>query len=140
VSWRSDENPDREPIAVFRYVVGCAGPNTGALKVGISGRQAPVNQRISLTVDHEAVTDDEALRVLITRKLKSGALPRDTQPRMFGAPGIGQKCDACEEVISANQLAMAVPLQPKRGFLFLHAGCFSMWDAERRTLPAGGDG
>jgi len=99
-----------------------------------------VNQRISLTVDHEAVTDAETLRALIARKLKSGSLPRDSQPRMFGAPGIGQKCDACEEIISAGQVAMAVPFQQRKIFLYLHAGCFSVWDSERRVLPADDDG
>ena len=53
---------------------------------------------------------------------------------MFGAPGVGQKCDACEEVIFAGQLAMAVPFQQKKILLQLHAGCFSIWDFERRTV------
>jgi len=53
---------------------------------------------------------------------------------MFGAPGIGQKCDACEEIISAGQVAMAVPFQQRKIFLYLHAGCFSVWDSERRAL------
>ena len=79
--------------------------------------------------------DRKALRTLIRAKLRDGRLPVNNIPRVLGGPGNGEICDACDAVIAKDQLGIeeiplagggAKPLQA-------HAGCFQIWDAERRT-------
>ena len=59
-------------------------------------------------------------------------MPYESASRLFGAPGIGQGCAACKTPIEKTQLAMAVPTPKDKTFIFLHAGCFAIWDEERR--------
>ncbi len=49
----------------------------------------------------------EAIRLLIREKLQDGRLPHDGAPKMRGSPGDGATCDACGEIITANQLMMS---------------------------------
>jgi hypothetical protein len=57
---------------------------------------------------------------------------------LYGAPGgIGRICDGCDQTMTAAQLVMAVP----RGdtFVYLHAGCYMIWNEERtaaKVTPA----
>ena len=50
--------------------------------------------------------EDRTLRFLIQRKLAAGQLPQDSIPRMWGGPGNGECCDACEETITKTQFVM----------------------------------
>ena len=79
--------------------------------------------------------DKEALRTLIRAKLRDGRLPVNNISRLCGGPGNGEVCAACDALISKEQLAIEEiflaggdgrPLQ-------VHAFCFQIWDAERRT-------
>jgi hypothetical protein len=40
------------------------------------------------------------LQLVIRHKLETGALPRNSIPRVWGGPGNGETCDACESVIT----------------------------------------
>jgi hypothetical protein len=77
--------------------------------------------------------DQDALRLLIRRKLAAGTLPHDSIPRFWGGPAAGEECDACEALISADQLVMEGINATKRGYQF-HVECFAVWDAERDVL------
>ena len=111
---------------------------------GVDRKSPPgVKTRVNLPrpLDREATTNHELLHALIARKLQAGRLPRDRPPRIFGAPGTGGTCDACEEVLSAAQLVMTLLLQQDGTVGFLHADCFVVWDCERRVLrPLSPDG
>jgi hypothetical protein len=85
----------------------------------------------------------EALRLLIREKLQDGRLPRESAPRVRGSPGHGATCDACGEIITANQVMVelglyrGVELGLYRGndkSWCLHADCFMLWDTERGQL------
>ena len=67
--------------------------------------------------------DQDALRLLIRRKLVSGELPQDGIPRFWGGPPDGEHCDACEEVIRADQLVMEGISSTNNQGLQLHVEC-----------------
>jgi hypothetical protein len=73
----------------------------------------------------------EAIRILIRQKLAGGTLPNDNIPRFWGGPSDGEECDACDEVILANQLLMeGISTLTSKGIQF-HVECFYLWDVER---------
>ncbi len=75
-------------------------------------------------------------RSLIQTKLRDGRLPVDNIPRFWGGPGNGETCDACEDIITKDQMAMdgnSVASGGRRA-LQIHAECLQIWDAERRRL------
>lgn len=75
----------------------------------------------------------ESLRAIIRRKLATGELPHDSIPRFWGGKSDGEDCDACGEVIAAEQLLMeAISRTNNQGIQF-HVECFYLWDAERET-------
>jgi hypothetical protein len=76
----------------------------------------------------------EALRALIREMLQDGRLPRDSAQRVRGSPGDGATCDACGEIITANQVMMEVgPFPGEKQSLCFHADCFQLWNAERHA-------
>jgi hypothetical protein len=57
----------------------------------------------------ETTMEQQALRFLIQRKLADGRLPHDSIPRVWGGPGNGETCDACEDIILKEQFGMELP-------------------------------
>jgi hypothetical protein len=49
---------------------------------------------------------DTTRRILIRIKLRDGALPQDSIPRVWGGPGNGETCDACEEIVTKSQMGI----------------------------------
>jgi hypothetical protein len=75
----------------------------------------------------------DSLRALIKAKLRSGVLPYDSIPRIWGGPAAGETCDACEAVILGDQMVIeGIALSGGRRPLQLHVTCFGVWDEERR--------
>jgi len=87
--------------------------------------------------------DQESLRLLIRGKLDQGLLPYDSIPRVWGAPGAGETCDACELIIELPELVIEgisladghrpFEVHDRRRPLQLHVRCFYLWDLERRS-------
>jgi hypothetical protein len=87
--------------------------------------------------------EEEALRNLIKCKLESGLLPYNSIPRIWGAPGTGETCDACDRAVEQHEMVMegisladgveARHVSDRRRPLQLHVRCFYFWDAERRS-------
>ena len=50
--------------------------------------------------------DPQAIRVLIQAKIQDGRLPRRSIRRVCSSPSTGEKCDACETIVSMDQLVM----------------------------------
>jgi hypothetical protein len=83
-----------------------------------------------------------SLRSLIREKLASGRLPHDSIPRIWGGPGQGEMCDACDEVITKPQMLMEGISETGPG-IQMHVQCFYVWDAERKVIghePSGPGG
>jgi len=79
--------------------------------------------------------DQESLRLFIRRKLQDGRLPHDSITRVWSSPSDGETCDACDAILSKEQLLMeAITLVPlgRRPFQF-HVRCFQVWDHERQA-------
>ena len=82
----------------------------------------------------------EALRRLIRGKLDDGRLPYDCMPRFWGGRGNGEQCDACEALITKEQLVIegvASKHTDKKPTQF-HVKCFYVWDAELRAVAPPG--
>ena len=79
--------------------------------------------------------DDQGfLHLLIQRKLDDGRLPHNSIPRIWGGPGDGEACSACEEPIPKNQLLMeGISLDGDRRRVQFHVGCFYLWDKVRKA-------
>lgn len=78
--------------------------------------------------------EDHTLHLLIRSKLADGQLPQDSIPRMWGGPGNGESCDACEETITKAQFVMEGVSNSEGGRgVQLHVRCFQVWDAERQV-------
>ena len=89
----------------------------------------------------------DALRLLIRAKLEQGRLPYNGIPRIWGAPGNGETCDACELIIPPSDMVIegismtgdvtdaskALPAVDRRRPLQLHVTCFYLWDLERHA-------
>ena len=79
------------------------------------------------------------LRLLIRAKLVDGRLPVNSIPRVWGGPGNGETCDACEQIVTKDEFVMeGIGVEGSRQPLQLHVACFRFWDEERRTLLASG--
>jgi hypothetical protein len=76
----------------------------------------------------------QSIHLLIREKLKDGRLPYDSMPRFWGGPGNNERCDACDTLISKQQLVMegvsSTPTDKKP--VQFHVLCFQIWDRERR--------
>ena len=77
--------------------------------------------------------DTERLRTILRDKLADRRLPHDSIPRIWGGPGQGETCDACEEVVTKPQMLMEGISETGSG-IHMHVQCFYMWDNERRAV------
>ena len=67
----------------------------------------------------------DALRLVIQSKLVDGRLPLNSIPRVWGGPGNGETCHACEKVITKHEFVMeGVSLAPAKAPLQLHVACY----------------
>jgi hypothetical protein len=82
--------------------------------------------------------DAEEIRLIVRLKLQDGRLPYNSMPRFWGGPGDGEHCDACEALITKEQLVMegiasTLSDRPKdKKPVQFHVQCFQIWDLERR--------
>ena len=80
---------------------------------------------------------DTELRLLIRGKLTDGRLPVNSIPRVWGAPGNGEACDACEKSITKDEFIMeGIGVEGSRQPVQMHVACFRFWDEERRVILA----
>jgi hypothetical protein len=76
--------------------------------------------------------ESHTLRFLIREKLGDDRLPHNGIPHVWGGPGNGESCDACEETIPKSQMIIEGAGADGRGVQF-HVMCFYVWDAERKV-------
>lgn len=81
-----------------------------------------------------AAMEDITLRPLLIAKIRDGRLPRTALPHVWGGPGHGATCSACEDTISKRQLEIEAVLIEGATFMF-HVRCFQLWDEERKAVP-----
>jgi hypothetical protein len=74
----------------------------------------------------------EALHRVICRKLQDGRLPHGGITRVWSSPSDGERCDACGEILSKQQLLMEGTTQGRRQLRF-HVLCFRLWDEVTRA-------
>lgn len=76
-----------------------------------------------------------ALNPIIRQKLRSGRLPSARPVRIFGGPGAGGQCAACNRPLRETQLVMELPCDGQ--VLLLHGDCFIVWDVEDGAVAYG---
>jgi len=77
---------------------------------------------------------DNGVRQQIRQRIQAGQLPTDHTIELWHGPGLGKTCDGCGQAITMAErmnLLCAEDWRPIR----LHAGCFALWDEERRARP-----
>ena len=82
--------------------------------------------------------DVNALRLIIRGKLADGRLPLNSISRIWGGPGKGESCSACDGIVTKGEfviegISLAVGQRP----LQLHVRCFWLWESElwRQSAP-----
>jgi hypothetical protein len=77
--------------------------------------------------------EPEEVRTLIRARLRSGRLPVNNMPRIWGGPSNGEECDACGQTITDPLVieGIAGTDGSKRG-VQMHVLCFALWEEERR--------
>jgi hypothetical protein len=71
---------------------------------------------------------DRAAKVRL--KLDCGALPLTRPAKIWGAPGDGKPCSACDELILPDEIRYE--FDGNTPTVWLHIACFRFWDAELR--------
>jgi len=78
--------------------------------------------------------DQEALRLLIRRKLRDGRLPHNDIGRFRGGPGSGETCAACGWTVTKQQLVMEEGANIRKAGdatpMRLHVPCYQIWTNE----------
>jgi hypothetical protein len=83
----------------------------------------------------EAAIHQEVLHLFIRRKLQNRRLPHDGIRTVWSTPSDGETCDACDTVLTKDELLMeAVLLDPGRRPVRMHVRCCQIWDLERLTI------
>ena len=79
----------------------------------------------------------QGLQLIIRQKLRDGTLPYNSIPRVWGGPGNGEMCDACNGIISNDEWVIeGIALTGGRKPLQLHTECFHLWEQERHAVVA----
>ena len=84
---------------------------------------------------------ESVLRAVIHGKLSAGRLPHDRIPRMWGGPGNGETCQACDEAITKTQFVMEGICSVDSALgVQLHVRCFQVWNELRQAPDRGAGG
>jgi hypothetical protein len=81
----------------------------------------------------DAMDNEEALRLLVQRKLRDGLLPHDRVSIVWSGPSAGETCDACDVSLTKHQLLMEGTQGRETPPVYFHVQCFRVWDHERRA-------
>ena len=68
----------------------------------------------------------QGLQLIIRQKFQNGTLPYNSIPRVWGGPGNGEACDACDGIIPRDEWVIeGIALAGGRKPLQLHTECLS---------------
>jgi hypothetical protein len=101
----------------------------------LSGIGTPVNLALCVTeYPTRPPMEPEEVRTLIRAKLRSGRLPFNSLPRIWGGPSNGEECDACGQYITDPLVIEGIAgTDGSKRAVQMHVGCFALWDEERRN-------
>jgi len=71
------------------------------------------------------------MATLIAEKVRSGALPLPPEPpaTYYAGKGTGERCDVCEQAVTAEELEFELDLGSRK--LRFHEKCLDMWRQAR---------
>ena len=71
----------------------------------------------------------DTLRLLIREKVLDGRLPVEPMPRVWGGPGNGETCSACDEKAEKSDLVIEGRTE-RNQVVFFHPKCFYVWETQ----------
>lgn len=79
------------------------------------------------------VLDHAALRARIRELIELEILPRHAPMRMWGGPGLGRVCYACQQTIRPEETELELQFEGRERTieLRLHQFCHAAWEVER---------
>jgi len=105
-----------------------------ARAVAREGSQQVSLNRTQLRAHAERISASKC-RWRLREKLWGARLPYDRPAIVYGGPGDGRPCAACDKATSHRQLVMAIPVANPTMLAYLHADCFELWDVLRCLTP-----
>ena len=101
--------------------------------LGLARRIRRAETTVNLALPHTPVPSRAAaivsLSLLIWEKLQDGRLPLESMPRVWGGPGNGETCSACDQ--KAEKPSLVIEGRTEQGrVVFFHPRCFYMWQKE----------
>lgn len=74
---------------------------------------------------------------IVREKLHAGALPREDPLKLWAGVGSGKPCAVCDQPIRPSQTEYEPQYyDDARATIFLHVGCYGLWEVERRRRRA----
>jgi hypothetical protein len=86
--------------------------------------------------------DEKVVRCQARRKLKTGALPRQPEQKLWVGPGAGRLCTVCGKPRKRSEMAYETELRYGADVkaMRFHRPCYGIWDEERTRLRVMGVG
>ena len=85
------------------------------------------------------MSDEDVLRARARAALRAGRLPNERPERIWGGPGMGERCAVCAERIERQQAEFELQFgkasgeMPAVGTHHVHVRCFAAWEFERQN-------
>ena len=81
----------------------------------------------------QCVVNDDELRQRVRRLLRRRQLPRQTQARTWGGPGLGKLCSVCGKKIDGRDQEYELQFVLRGDVVThrFHARCHAIWELER---------
>jgi hypothetical protein len=86
--------------------------------------------------------NENGLREKVRQAILAGKLPKQEPAATFGGHGYGATCAICGEPVAPHQIEFEIEFAPDAesdagpGPYHLHAQCFTVWEAECRSMTA----
>ncbi len=85
--------------------------------------------------------DDTKLREQAREAIRAGTLPNRPPERMWGGPGLGDRCTVCAHPVMRDEMGFELAFtregdEPGLPNHHLHVRCFAAWESERDDLEA----
>jgi hypothetical protein len=86
------------------------------------------------------MNDDSILRTKVRSAIRTGTLPDSRPERMWGGPGDGTPCGACDKPLNCDEIGFELQFTragtSSPACVQFHVQCYAAWDHELRDRAA----
>lgn len=83
------------------------------------------------------MADEKALRTRAREAMKTGNLPNHRPEHVWGGSGTGESCAVCGDAVAREDVELELQFASSQDAgattYHVHAGCFAVWELERRS-------